>query len=246
MSVPIATSEDEFELEDNQTKKKQKKGVVYYPIDPFHFCQRCVELEERVPEEMPMAELNEYLFVYVKDDEGTNLRIAHYYKKLIQTGGFEIDCPPHALGSPAGFLLNKEHFVNYLNYETMYDASIKAGIDEYIDITGNQMTFVDTENVTVGISGSHMIFFLTMECSLVDQGTICNVTSESSSDPVVDIYQSVVSYDEPTKTCAVWILRRKSDGEDLIEPDPRFACITRPEKPVPEATKRFIRDLSPY
>ncbi|CAN1137480.1 hypothetical protein LINPERPRIM_LOCUS22898 [Linum perenne] len=237
MSVPIATSEDEFELEDNQTKKKQKKDVVYYPIDPFNFCKRCVDMEKRVPE--PMPDLDEYQFIYFKDDEEINLRIAHYYKKLIQTGGFEIDCPPSAVGyPPAGFLLNKEHFVNYPNYRTMYEASIKAGIDEYIDVTGNQMTFVETENVTVGIVGCNMIFFLTMKCSLVEKGTICNVTSESS-----DIYQSVVSYDEPTKICYVWIFRRKSDGEDLLEPDPKFACITRPEKPVPVATKRFIRGL---
>ncbi|CAN1838858.1 hypothetical protein LINPERHAP1_LOCUS35570 [Linum perenne] len=260
MSVSIATYDDRCELEDNRTKKKQKETVVYYPTDPFMFCKCCQDLENRDPEHMP--DLNEYLYHSVEDDEEANLRIARYYKKWIETGGFVMDCPPFVDGGYAGFIFNKEHFVNYPDFETMCEDSVQAGIKKYKDQTGNQVELVETSNVSVGKVGCQMVFFLTLELESsvvekgtsepVDQGTICNVTCESS-DPVdqrtttsnVDTYQSIVSYDVLIESCKVLVFRRKSDGKDLIKPDSTFDAITRFDGPVPKDTILLIRFMMP-
>ncbi|CAN1139794.1 hypothetical protein LINPERHAP1_LOCUS15094 [Linum perenne] len=154
-----------------------------------------------------MPDLNEYLFHCVEDDEEANLRISRYYKKWIKSGGFEIDCPPFVDGGYAGFIFNKEHFVNYPNFDTMLEASVRFGIDKYNQETGNQMKLLQIMNVTVGKVGCQMVFFQTLKCSVVDHGTICNV----------GIYQSVVSYDVLIETCEVLVFRRESDGQGLMD-----------------------------
>ncbi|CAN1137470.1 hypothetical protein LINPERPRIM_LOCUS22894 [Linum perenne] len=283
MSVPIATYDDKFELEDNQTNKKQKKEIVYYPINPYRVCKCCQELENRAS--APMPDLNEYLYQCDEDDEEANLRIARYYKKWIKSGGFDVDCPPYVAGSRAGFIYNKEHFVGHPNYDTMLDASVRFGIETCNQETGNQMKLLQIMNVSVGKCRHRFSFFLTLKTSVVhhgtseplDQGTICNVTTESSdpvdqgttynvtsessdpvdegricnvtsesSDPVVGIYEAVVSYDIVCKSCQVLVFRRKSDGKDLIKPNPTFAALTRSEEPVSEDTKMAIQIMMPF
>ncbi|CAN1295459.1 hypothetical protein LINPERPRIM_LOCUS22830 [Linum perenne] len=118
----------------------------------------------------------------------------------------------------------------------MRDEAIKFGIEKYNEKTGKQMELKKIDKLTVSRGGCHKIFFVTFTGSVVEKnGTTSDLTVESSdpvgkgatsnvsiesSEPVEkeDLYEAVVTYDTLNKTSDVLILRRKSDGEDLLEP----------------------------
>ncbi|CAN1184824.1 hypothetical protein LINPERPRIM_LOCUS39317 [Linum perenne] len=231
-----SSDEDEVELEDNPiTKKRKNKKVAYYVVEPYVNCKCCQELEKIDPaaidvnEHLSTEKLKEF------EDEDARVRLAHYWKKLRESGGFDYDCPPFVGGRRAGIYFNGEHIAGLTKMEFMRDEAIKFGIEKYNEKTGKQMKLKKIDKLTVSQGGCHKIFFVTFIGSVVENGTTSDLTVESSdpvgkgatsnvsiesSEPVEkeDFYEAVVTYDTLNKTSDVLIFRRKSDGKDLLEP----------------------------
>ncbi|CAN1137380.1 hypothetical protein LINPERHAP2_LOCUS10019 [Linum perenne] len=248
-----SSSDDEVELEDNQIDKKQKKAVAYYVVDPEYYikCKCCENLERTDPE--PMPDVDDYLTprqLREFEDKEARKHIARYRKKMRESGGFDVDCPPSVGGDRIGNIFNEAHFVGYPDYKLMLDESTKSAIKEYNEKTGKEMKLLEIRNVTVSQGGCNILFFLTLRCSVIEKGTTSNVSIESSdpvdkgatsnvsiesSDPVekgttsnVDVYEAVVSYRSLNKTSYVLVFRRQSDGEDMFKPRCElYAKLTR-------------------
>ncbi|CAN1137381.1 hypothetical protein LINPERHAP2_LOCUS10020 [Linum perenne] len=255
------SSSDEVELEDNDNYKKQKKAVAYYVSGDEYCikCKCCEKLEGRVPEPIDVTKYLTPAEIREAEDEDTRVRMAHYWKKLRESGGFDVDCPPFVGSGRAGNIYHKAHFLESTHNKTMLNDSIDFGIQQYNKETGKQMKLLEIDKVTVSPAGSHMIFFVTFIGSVietnvtieisdpVDKGTTSNVSIESS-EPVEkgttsnkDLYEAVVSYDVVCETCNVYVFRRQSDGEDMFKPrDNFYAELTR--HPIRKACSGTIPD----
>ncbi|CAN1827518.1 hypothetical protein LINPERHAP1_LOCUS31951, partial [Linum perenne] len=198
------TKEDETKEED--TEEEEETG--YYPLTGCKCCAKLATME----------------FVSMPDDEdytgdtdrirepGLRLRMIHYSREFAKSGGFDVVCPPRGC---FGGVYNIDHFTYP---DKLTDRKLaEHAIEEYNDKNkkGKKLNLGKVVNITASC-GTNMVYYLTFE----------GLDSENDT---IDTYQAIVSYHMLNhKINRVYVFRRKSDGEDLLEPHSNFAERSRP------------------
>ncbi|CAN1168861.1 hypothetical protein LINPERPRIM_LOCUS19456 [Linum perenne] len=194
--------EDETKEED--TEEEEETG--YYPCTVCKCCAKLATMEF-----VPMPDDEDYTGDTDRIREpGLRLRMIHYSRAFAKSGGFEVECPPRGC---FGGVYNIDHFP-YPG--TLTDKKLAAhAIKEYNAKKGKKLKLGKVVNVTASC-GVNMVYYLTFEGQDCENNTI-------------DIYQAIVGYYFLKSSMSeVMVFRRKSDGEDLLEPNSAFAERSRP------------------
>ncbi|CAN1827526.1 hypothetical protein LINPERHAP1_LOCUS31954 [Linum perenne] len=180
--------EEEMKEEDEE----EKVETVYYPCTVCKCCARLAKTEF-----VAMPDDGDYAS---EDDDdpnkpGLRLRMIHYSRAFVKSGGFEVECPP--VGGFGG-IYNIEHFPYP---DTLTDRKLaEHAIEEYNVKKGKKLNLGKIVNVTASC-GVNMVYYLTFEAL-------------DSENDTIDTYQAIVSYYLLKHMInRVYVFRRKSDGE---------------------------------
>ncbi|CAN0877928.1 hypothetical protein LINGRAHAP2_LOCUS12175 [Linum grandiflorum] len=181
--------------------------------EEMEICRSCAKLETMKLEHMPGDEvygckLNDF------DDEREMLRMIYYLRSVDQSGGFYVECPPPGY---IGGIYNRAHFP-CMNFFRKAKLAARRVVDTYNNSHRQgtkKLEYKGLTNVTGGRSGLYRIFYLTIEALDLEKGE-------------TEDYHAVISYSVADRSFDKVDIFRRSNGEDLLDPDSYFAKRTMP------------------